>query len=211
MIEPKHASPAKDVRDDIIDAAEERFRHYGYRKTNVGEIAGDVGMSAGNLYRYFENKEDIAAACALRCMSRLDDELSTILETTEISASRRLEQYVLTNLRFNHDQAHNHPHISEMVETVVGQRPDVIHRKIQVTKGILEEIIRQGMETGEFAPLEPAATADALFTALVFFGTPTFMPLYPLDVMETKAIQVTRLLINGLINIEINSAINPSE
>lgn len=198
MIASNPTDPSSDTRDSIIDAAEERFRHYGYRKTNVGEIAADVGMSAGNLYRYFENKEDIAAACALRCMSRLDNELSRILDTAELSASARLEQYVLAKLRFNHDQAHNHPHISELVETVVGQRPDVVHRKIQVTKGLLEAIIREGMESGEFASGDPATTADALFTALVFFGTPTFMPLYPLDVMESKALQVTRLLINGL-------------
>ena len=34
----------------------------------MAEIAEDVDMSAANLYRYFEDKQDIAAACAGRCM-----------------------------------------------------------------------------------------------------------------------------------------------
>ena len=55
------------IRTDILDAAEQRLRTYGYGKTTMAEIATDVGMSAANLYRYFENKLDIGAALAQRC------------------------------------------------------------------------------------------------------------------------------------------------
>lgn len=191
-------SESTDVRERIIDAAEERFRHFGYGKTNVGEIAADVGMSAGNLYRYFDSKQDIAAACALRCMSRLDELLEPVLKDNESSAALRLQQYVLTKLRYNHDQAHHHPRLAELVETVVGERPEVVHKKIQETKENLSIIIAVGMERGEFESGDPMTVTEALFTALVFFATPTFMPLYPLETMEKMARDVVTLLINGL-------------
>ncbi|MBT3172542.1 MAG: helix-turn-helix transcriptional regulator, partial [Rhodospirillaceae bacterium] len=52
---------AEDTQAQILQAATERFRHYGYRKTTMAEVARDCSMSAGNLYRYFESKSDIGA------------------------------------------------------------------------------------------------------------------------------------------------------
>jgi len=46
-----------------MDAARGRFRTYGPGKTTMAEIAGDVGMSAANLYRYFDNKHELVEAC----------------------------------------------------------------------------------------------------------------------------------------------------
>lgn len=199
MVPLLQESDYNDTREAIVEFAEQRFRHYGYRKTNVSEIAADAGMSAGNLYRYFENKEDIAAACALRCMNRLDAQIEPILAATDLTASERLEQYVLVKLRYNHEQAHGSPHISELVETVVGRRPEVVHQKIAVSRDILARIVQDGISRGEFSPVDPDTTADALLTALVFFSTPTFMPLYSLEEMEGKARAVARLMINGLV------------
>ena len=50
----------------ILAAAYARFQRFGFGKTTMAEIAGDCGMSAANLYRYFENKEDIGVHTA-RC------------------------------------------------------------------------------------------------------------------------------------------------
>jgi AcrR family transcriptional regulator len=56
-----HPQPV-DARLQILDAAHRRFSAYGFGKTTMAEIADDVGMSAANLYRYFENKLDLGAA-----------------------------------------------------------------------------------------------------------------------------------------------------
>ena len=52
------------VRSQIIDAAKQRFSHFGYGKTTMAEIAADCSMSPGNLYRFFPGKLDIAEAIA---------------------------------------------------------------------------------------------------------------------------------------------------
>ena len=39
----------------ILDAAERLFKHYGYTKTNVADIARDLGMSPANIYRFFSS------------------------------------------------------------------------------------------------------------------------------------------------------------
>ncbi|HBJ91246.1 MAG TPA: TetR/AcrR family transcriptional regulator, partial [Hyphomonadaceae bacterium] len=51
-----------DTREQILRAAMTRILHYGYAKTTMAEIAKDCDMSAGNIYRFFKSKLDIAEA-----------------------------------------------------------------------------------------------------------------------------------------------------
>lgn len=47
------------TRNSIIDAAKEEFLEKGYKDASLRNIAKKSGMTVGNLYRYFKNKEDI--------------------------------------------------------------------------------------------------------------------------------------------------------
>lgn len=46
-------------REAILDAANEQFRQYGYRKTSMDDIAVGLGISRASLYSYFDNKDEI--------------------------------------------------------------------------------------------------------------------------------------------------------
>jgi AcrR family transcriptional regulator len=195
---PQTPEESTTIRDRILESAEERFRQYGYRKTSMAEIAGDLHMSAANLYRYFQNKEDIAAGCAVRCFSRRDELLREVLHRPGISAVERLREFVLTILRYTYDETHNNPNINELVNVVVGRRQDVVHQKIGATQSMLAEILAEGNRSGEFRVADIVRTAETLYAALVLFSTPLFMQFYPLEELERMARQVVDLLISGL-------------
>ena len=80
------------VRARILLAAEERFVRYGFGKTTMAEIAADCGMSAGNLYRFFDNKGDIATASASQWLAALEARLSTIGDDAQVSPADRLSR-----------------------------------------------------------------------------------------------------------------------
>jgi len=46
----------EDIRLKIIEMGKKRFQKEGYEKTFMKDIAGDVGISTGNIYRYFLTK-----------------------------------------------------------------------------------------------------------------------------------------------------------
>ena len=54
------------ARDAILEAAFRRFARYGYRRTSLGDIADEAGLSRPALYHYFRNKEDVFGALSLR-------------------------------------------------------------------------------------------------------------------------------------------------
>ncbi len=192
-------SPSDDVRHQILGAAEARFRVYGYRKTTMAEIAEDAHMSAANLYRYFEDKQDIAAACAKRCMGQRLEELRAVLRQPGASASERLEQFVLTLLHSTHEQFHRQKKISELIETVASERPQFVYEKNKAEQALMAEILAQGNASGEFDIPDVIATARTVHSATALFNVPIFMSLYPLEEFELAARNVVALLLRGLI------------
>ena len=47
------------LRQAIIDAAREEFLDKGYEDASMRNIAAKAGITVGNIYRYFRNKEDL--------------------------------------------------------------------------------------------------------------------------------------------------------
>ncbi len=189
---------ALDVRSQIVEAANSRFRHYGYGKTTMAEIAADSGMSAANLYRYFKNKQEIIAECANRCMCERVDRLRTAIRHPELSAIERLKTYVLSDLQFSYEMAENDKKINELVNTITLERPDLVYRKIEAEHALIAEILSHGNETGEFDINDIIATARTIHTSLVVFNVPIFMRLYSLEQFKEKAGSMVELLVNGL-------------
>ena len=50
------------VRKNIYSAAIEEFKTFGYQDASIRNIATNAGISLGNIYRYYKNKEDLYIA-----------------------------------------------------------------------------------------------------------------------------------------------------
>lgn len=44
------------IRNDLVESARSHFARFGYRRTNVADIAGDAGIGKGSFYLFFESK-----------------------------------------------------------------------------------------------------------------------------------------------------------
>jgi AcrR family transcriptional regulator len=69
-------------RRQVLDAALQLFSHRGFRSTAVREIADAAGVSTGNLYHHFPDKEAI--------FRTLLDEFSSIVESRRYPLTRAL-------------------------------------------------------------------------------------------------------------------------
>jgi AcrR family transcriptional regulator len=49
----------KEVKERIMNAARTEFREHGFAKAKMRSIAEKAGVSTGNLYTYFPNKDDL--------------------------------------------------------------------------------------------------------------------------------------------------------
>ena len=63
----KSAQARADLRrKQILDAADKCFASHGFHGASMADLAAEAELSVGQIYRYFENKEAIIAAIALR-------------------------------------------------------------------------------------------------------------------------------------------------
>ncbi len=193
---PRHTG--SQPRERILAAAGKRFREFGYGKTTMAEIATDCAMSPANLYRYFKNKHDIGAALASQYLARKESMLRDIVDRRDMTAAARIEALVLESLRYTHSQWSTTPRIYALIDDVSKRRRDIVGHHTKARRTLLVELIHQGNAGGEFTVANPARAADAVLAATVLFDHPDFMDSFPLDLFETKARDVCRLLLAGL-------------
>jgi AcrR family transcriptional regulator len=155
----------------ILDVAERLFKHYGYTKTNVADIARDLGMSPANIYRFFSSKAEIHHALAHR-----------MLETTyqaavwnagrPVSATERLRDHVLQQHRFTLETMIDEKKVHEMVVIAIEQQWPVIQEHLERIRLIVADIILQGIEAGEFRAQDHQLAAECYMSATVILCHP---------------------------------------
>lgn len=193
----KHHLP-DETREQILAAARERFLIYGYNKTTMAEIAKDCDMSAANLYRYFENKLDIGANLACNCLNTKEQILANVLSKPGLSASEKLQHYVLETLKETHTRTSETPKINEMVMAICQSQMDIVNQHMTTKRELLTTLIEKGNSLGEFDVPNPNEASQSILIAITVFDVPTFMSMYTLDEMETMAKRLVDLLLSGL-------------
>lgn len=189
----------EDIRAQILDAAEARFRTYGFGKTTMAEIAGDIDMSTANLYRYYENKLAIGSAMAGRCFCEREDFLTEIVNREGLTSSERVEIFVLGMLGFMHMQFSTEPKLAELVDVIVTKRPDMVQQKIESDKHLIAAILQHGNDSGDFDIKDVEEMSGFVLSAIIMFASPFFMSMYPLEELQRLAKGVVELILNGLI------------
>ena len=186
------------IKAEILIAAQERFRNFGYGKTTMAEIATDVDMSAANLYRYFDNKQDIAAECADQCMGELHALLENVVSIPNLDGPQRLHLYVQTCMRYHFNMMQESPRLNQLVENITTNHTQLIHERNQRMEKQIASILQQAVEADEFRVENIQRTASAILRATVYFTVPLFMHLYTIEDFEKMAVDVVTLIINGL-------------
>ena len=73
---PAENEAATDRRTRILDAAERCFARAGFHRTTMQDVAAEVGMSPGNLYRYFASKDAMVAGLTERDRARVIEDFA---------------------------------------------------------------------------------------------------------------------------------------
>lgn len=195
---PRIDASGETARLQILDAAEVRFRRYGYTKTTMAEIADDVDMSTANLYRYFENKQDLAAACAGRCMTERLDRLRPVARDRSLSAGDRLRNFILATYEHTRERCEKEPAINQLVDAIASERPDIVQAHGRSEIALIAELLAHGNESGEFDVGDVVSTAEAIYASIVLFEVPIFQRLYSDEVFRRIAVNIADLMIAGV-------------
>lgn len=71
-------------RRQILDAAADCFRRYGFHAATIANISEAAGMSAGHIYHFFPNKEAIVRAILEQNVKATPPEIEKLFATADI-------------------------------------------------------------------------------------------------------------------------------
>ena len=199
MKKPENAqSPvALDKRSLIIETARLHLRRFGEDRMTITGIARALGMSHANIYRYFPGKTAIVEAVLDRWLSRVEALIGE-LAGRDGTAAERIEAVVIELHRRRRAKFKQEPELYESFRRVIVSRSDAVARRQEAIGAVFAMLIRQGIEDGEFQPVDPVEAATLLDDATAFFLHPAVMPSSALDNCgEERARKVVRHMLAG--------------
>jgi AcrR family transcriptional regulator len=198
LVKLRVMSESDTTREKIIDAARERFSHYGYPKTTIAELADDCAMSPGNIYRFFKGKIDIAVEIARREALSAVEVIEAVLDCPVRSSRQRLEEVVFADLRYTFHLLENRPKTLELAQIVVSDRPQFQIESLRRERRVFQRILHEGQASGEFFIENVASTTIALHAATTKYRYAQLFTNQTLAELERELAHVMTVILRGL-------------
>ncbi|SDP89220.1 TetR/AcrR family transcriptional regulator [Ectopseudomonas guguanensis] len=186
-----------EVRDQIVAAATEHFRLYGYEKTTVSDLAKAIGFSKAYIYKFFESKQAIGEMICSNCLQQIQTEVRAAIDEVDSPPEklrRMLKALLEACLRlFFQDRK-----LYEIAASAAsGRWPATL-----VYEGFIEQTLREilllGRHSGDFERKTPL---DETTRAIHLIMRPYFNPLllqYGLDTTDEAPALLSSLILRSL-------------
>jgi AcrR family transcriptional regulator len=141
------------TRDKIIETARLLFNDQGTRHVTTNHIAEQMGISPGNLYYHFRNKEDIIRALFEQLTAFGLEEYQKVLQQYPPGTLESMEQTFAMIQTFNWRYRFFKRELTALImnDPLLKAR---FHEMNQMQLGIIHQSIRQAMEQGFLRPLD---------------------------------------------------------
>lgn len=176
----------------LLSAGEHVFSEHGYHAASVSAICREAGLAQGTFYRYFLNKEEVY----LKLIALLQDSLVASIKEAISPLSSATEQLLTCYkgvLAFISDNAGLY-HVFRQAEFI---NLEVHWRFHESIAEILEQILRLGVQTGEFRQLDVEVVAYSLLGILEFIAM-RYIIWEPEKLYEATHESVISVILQGL-------------
>lgn len=137
-----------DKREQILTAALELFRLYGFRKTSVDQIARAASVAKPTIYAYFADKEALFVAV---CEHVLAEMLARAehAEASKGTISTRVAAIVSAKFTYLYEIVHASPHAAELLGSQGALAKDAELRADAAYLALLVRVLEESRDAGE--------------------------------------------------------------
>jgi len=196
---PQRGPALHERREQIIRAALDHFRHYGYSKTSVADLAKAIGVSSAYVYKFFESKQAIGEAVCTHSLGQIDDALREIAQS-ENSASDRLKELFASLLSKSLALFFEERKLHDIAAVAAANHWNSAKNHRAALYSILKHVINEGRESGEFeseTPLDEVCMAIA--SVMTPFSHPLMLEEKTPEQLEERVLVITNLVLRSLV------------
>lgn len=188
-----------DRRIEILKSAAAAFRRRGYHGASVDEIASALEMTKGNLYYYFENKEEILYACHDYSLDVLLSKLADV-QAEPARPDDKLRRLVLAFIHMMLDELQGTALTLDLQALSPALLKRIVAKRDRFDRG-LREIIQEGIDQGRFRTGDPKMIGFAMMGAVNWIAK-WFDPAGPLSSEEIGQ-RFADYLVGGLLRPDV--------
>ena len=135
-------------RETILRSVANVLRNSGLSSLTIQEIADELGMTKGNLYYYFKDKQDILYQCHMRCM---DISLRALKQAmaADGTAGEKLRILLVGHIHGMLDDGFGSILQTDLESFWPAQRKQYVSKRDQLERGV-RSLIEDGLRSGEF-------------------------------------------------------------
>ncbi len=185
-----------DLREQILTTAKSMFIQQGYHGLAMRQISEALGVSKAALYYHFKDKEELFLAILTSYLNDIESLLDRIL-AEQASNRDRIGMFVAEVLRQPAEQrAVIRLASQEMAQLSAAARKDFDKLYRQKFIGKLVQIFQQGVDNGEFRPLQTEVATWALMGIMYpyFYPAHTGEKPLPAETIQT----IVDIYLNGV-------------
>ncbi len=154
---------AENTRKNILAAAQSVITEHGYAQASMRVIAREAGTSVGGLYLHFRNKEELYLTLMQDRMKKLSDMTSEALSDVN-QPEEAVAAFISIAIEFA--RGNREMIILEGRELGFSFGIELKREFLRERRGVLAQIIREGIEKGVFRDCDPEETAWIIFNML---------------------------------------------
>ena len=192
--------PTVNKRESIIRAAHAQFRLYGYRKTSMEDIAGELGISRASLYSYFKNKDEIFRSVSIWLHERAmaDAEKCLVGSWDRKNVSSKIVQALLArHLSFHEEQFHS-VYAEELQDEYSRLCGDVVVKSNEKFQRLLADgldaAVKEMLIYVDLADVNTAEVAEVFNLAAAGLKRGAVIP----GLFETRVTRMVNIIVAGL-------------
>jgi AcrR family transcriptional regulator len=159
-----------DKKTLIINAAVKVFAGQGLEKGKIADIAKEAGIGKGTVYEYFRSKDDIFRAIETMFISGTIEQLQLIAKSKK-SPTKKIEEICQISLDLHNQLGDSVLIISELWAQhsrgmLHGHSTEIFKEMYQDYYKLIENILREGIEKGEFRKMSIAGVTTMLLSMI---------------------------------------------
>jgi AcrR family transcriptional regulator len=181
----------------IVDASEEVLRRYGPAKATVIDVARELGVSHGSVYRHFPSKAALRDAVAERWLAEISSPLAEVASENG-PAPDRLRRWLDLLVEAKQSRARRDPELFATYTQLAAEARSVIEAHVRALTDQLARIVADGAARGEFGVADADAAARAIFDATSRFHNPVNAAAWTAPGIEHAYEEVRSLVLAGL-------------
>jgi len=160
------AKAGADKRALILDAALDLFRHYGYRRTSMEDIARAANVAKGTLYIYFKSKDELFEALARQLAGRIESNLQAVAGR-DLETEAKILALLDAKLGFMYRWVLSSPHAAELLDSKVKLSEDIFGPVDKSFRAAVTRALKDGVRQGELDPKAAGLTLDGAADTLI--------------------------------------------